>query len=280
MDPQASAKPYIKRFGAYGRISHFLLMCSFLGLAGTGLPLLYSHTKWAWWLSRIWGGYATAGVLHRFCAVILLSVFVFHLGWVVYRVVFKRELGLLWGPGSMVPQPRDFQELWAHMRWFLGKGPRPIFDRFTYWEKFDYLAVFWGVAIIGASGIVMWAAQSVTHVLPGWAINIALIIHSDEALLAAGFIFAFHFFNVHFRPEKFPMDPVIFSGRISKTELLHSRKRWWDRMVAEGRLDEWRVKDEWERWKKMAHPFGYLMFSTGVALLVLIVFAMSVRLGH
>ena len=31
--------------------------------------------------------------------------------------------------------------------------------------------------------------------MPGWVINIALIIHSDEALLAAGFIFTFHFFN-------------------------------------------------------------------------------------
>jgi len=126
----------------------------------------------------------------------------------------------------------------------------------------------------------MWAAQAVTHVLPGWAINVALIIHSDEALLAAGFIFAFHFFNVHFRPEKFPMDPVIFSGRISKTELLHARRRWYDRMVAENRLDEWRVQDEWEKWKKMAHPFGYAMFGLGIILLGLIVYAMSIRLGH
>ena len=65
-------------------------------------------------------------------------------------------------------------------------------------------------------------------------INVALILHSDEALLAAGFIFTFHFFNTHFRIEKFPMDTVIFSGRISKTELLHERKRWYDRLVAAG----------------------------------------------
>ena len=80
--------------------------------------------------------------------------------------------------------------------------------------------------MIGLSGLIMWFPKFFTRFLPGWIINIALIIHSDEALLAAGFIFTFHFFNTHFRLEKFPMDTVIFSGRISKTELLHERRRW------------------------------------------------------
>jgi hypothetical protein len=97
-------------------------------------------------------------------------------------------------------------------------------------------------------------------------------------LLAAGFIFTIHFFNTHFRLEKFPMDTVIFSGRISKTEMLHERKRWYDRLVAEGRLDEFRVKDEWHRWKGIARTFGYIFFTTGVILLLLIIYAMISRL--
>jgi len=84
----------------------------------------------------------------------------------------------------------------------------------------------------------MWFPETFTRFLPGWAINIAHIIHSDEALLAAGFIFSIHFFNTHFRIEKFPMDTVIFSGRVSKNEMLHERRRWYDRLVAQGRLDE------------------------------------------
>ena len=134
----------------------------------------------------------------------------------------------------MVPSAQDFRDFVAHQKWFFGKGPKPQFDRWTYWERFDYFAVFWGVAIIGASGLVMWFPRFFTGFLPGWAINIALILHSDEALLAAGFIFTFHFFNTHFRIEKFPMDTVIFSGRISKTELLHERRRWYDRLTASG----------------------------------------------
>ena len=147
----------------------------------------------------------------------------------------------------MMPTWQDWRDFVAHKKWFFGKGPKPQFDRWTYWEKFDYFAVFWGVAIIGASGLIMWFPEFFTRFLPGWVINIALIIHSDEALLAAGFIFSIHFFNTHFRIEKFPMDTVIFSGRVSKTEMLHERKRWYDRLVAAGTLDQHRVKDEWEQ---------------------------------
>ncbi|MHC4776848.1 MAG: formate dehydrogenase subunit gamma [Planctomycetota bacterium] len=181
-----------------------------------------------------------------------------------------------------LPHLGDVKDWWAHQKWFFGRGPQPQFDRWTYWEKFDYFAVFWGVFIIGVSGLVMWFPEATTYVLPGWIINVALIVHSDEALLAAGFIFTFHFFNVHFRLEKWPMDPVIFSGRMSRTEMLHERKRWHDRLVAAGRLDDIRVRDEWSQWKRVMHPLGFLAFGCGTLLLVLIFYAMGSRIfgGH
>ena len=180
----------------------------------------------------------------------------------------------------MMPTLAGLADFIAHQKWFFGRGPKPQFDRWTYWEKFDYFAVFWGVFIIGVSGLIMWFPQFFTRFMPGWMINIALIVHSDEALLAAGFIFTFHFFNTHFRLEKFPMDTVIFSGRISKTELLPRAQRWYDRLVACGRLDDYRVKDEWERRKTIARAFGYLFFGLGLILLVLIIYAMASRLWH
>jgi cytochrome b subunit of formate dehydrogenase len=196
------------------------------------------------------------------------------------KFYFKRLWRVLFGPDSMMPTWQDWKDFVAHNKWFFGKGPKPQFDRWTYWEKFDYFAVFWGVAIIGASGLVMWFPEFFTRFLPGWIINVALIIHSDEALLAAGFIFSIHFFNTHFRIEKFPMDTVIFSGRVSKGELLHERKRWYDRLVAEGRLDQHRVRDEWLRWRNIARAFGYFFFGLGVFLLLLIIYAMLSRLAH
>jgi cytochrome b subunit of formate dehydrogenase len=286
---------WFTRFVPFERFLHFLVVTSFLLLVVTGMPLKFYYTHWAKVLFSLLGGAEVARSLHHFGAMVTFLYFALHVtallanAWRNRTTLWDSKTGkfrvnrlwpALFGPDSMIPTLQDWRDFVAHQKWFFGKGEKPQFDRWTYWEKFDYFAVFWGVFAIGLSGLVMWFPQAFSRFLPGWMINIALIVHSDEALLAAGFIFTIHFFNTHFRLEKFPMDTVIFSGRISKTELLHERKRWHDRLLAEGRLDQHRVKDEWERWKSIARSFGYLFFGAGVILLVLIVYAMATRLTH
>jgi cytochrome b subunit of formate dehydrogenase len=281
------------RFGPFERFLHFLVITSFLTLVATGMPLKFYETKWAHAIISWMGGLEVAAGLHRIGAVITFLYFSLHLASVAKagfkrrqefrdpktgRLSLRRVIALAMGPDMPLPNLTDAKDWWAHQKWFLGRGPQPQFDRWTYWEKFDYMAVFWGVAIIGATGLIMWFPTIFTRFLPGWMINVALIVHSDEALLAAGFIFTFHFFNVHFRLEKFPMDPVIFSGRMSKTEMIHERKRWYDRLLASKQLEKMRVKDDWAQWKRVMHPVGFLAFGIGVALLVLIFIAMSARL--
>jgi cytochrome b subunit of formate dehydrogenase len=285
---------WFTRFPPFERLLHFLVVTSFLLLVLTGMPLKFYYTHWAKAIFGLLGGTETARTLHHFGALITFLYFGLHLVKLAvktwrgraqfhggdWRSKWARLKSVLFGPDSMIPTWQDWKDFVAHQKWFFGRGPKPQFDRWTYWEKFDYFAVFWGVAIIGASGLVMWFPQVVSRFLPGWVINLALIIHSDEALLAAGFIFTIHFFNTHFRLEKFPMDTVIFSGRVSKTELLHERRRWYERLQAGGGLEDLRIKDEWERWKPMARFLGYLFFGAGLVLLVLIIYAMAARLAH
>jgi len=228
---------YIRRFESFHRITHVGLMFSFLGLALTGMPLLFHDARWAARLARMLGGLYVASRLHRFFAIVLITVFAIHVGRVLHRLFVKKDYGMLWGPASMVPQPRDVKELVAHMAWFFGRGPRPRFDHFTYWEKFDYWAVFWGMFIIGGSGLLLWFPSFFAHLLPGWLYNIALLIHGEEALLAVAFIFTIHFFNGHLRPDKFPMDTVIFTGRVEEEEFKHERADEYERLKAEGRLE-------------------------------------------
>jgi cytochrome b subunit of formate dehydrogenase len=283
------------RFVPFERFLHFLVVTSFLLLVITGMPLKFYYTDWAKVLFRFIGGPETARTLHHFGAVVTFLYFGLHITSLIGKAWkgrkslrdpadgkfhFKRALNVLFGPDSMMPTIKDWKDFVAHNKWFFGKGEKPTFDRWTYWEKFDYFAVFWGVAIIGSSGLILWFPAFFTRFMPGWVINIAHIIHSDEALLAAGFIFSIHFFNTHFRIEKFPMDTVIFSGRISKTEMMHERRRWYDRLVASGKLNDHRVKDEWFQWKNIARSFGYLFFGVGVLLLLLIIYAMVSRLAH
>ncbi len=53
-----------------------------------------------------------------------------------------------------------------------------------------------------------------------------------------------------------------------------------ERLVKSGKLDDFRVREEWLRWKNIAKSFGYLFFGLGLVLLVLIIYAMLSRLAH
>lgn len=259
---------YHVRFNLWERWLHAVVFSTFIGLALTGLPLRFSHSSWAEAYAHLVGGFASILFFHKFCAVILTLAFLVHLGDIFRRVVIKKEKGILWGPNSLVPRGKDFVDLYQHFKWFLWMGPRPKFDRYAYWEKFDYWAVFWGMAIIGISGYAMWFAPWAARIIPGSWLNVALILHGEEALLAVWFIFAIHFFNTHLRPNSFPMDLVIFTGKESEEEFRKKRPAEYERLQAEGRFETTTVAPE--SWlKNFAHVVGSVIIITGFILLVL-----------
>ncbi len=270
-----------QRFRPVSRQMHFVLILCFFGLALTGMTLKFSYAPWAVWLSKAFGGIRAAGMIHRVCAVIMSSVFAIHLAAVFQR---KRKSGESWkkfmfGPSSLAIHKNDWVEFVQTIKWFLRKGPRPNYGKWTYWEKFDYLAVFWGVLIIGASGIMLWFPEFCTGVfhIPGWFINVAQIIHSDEALLAVGFIFTIHFFNTHFRPEKFPMDITMFTGRMSLEELKRERPRYYEELVASGELKERLVPEVSKEFRFWARIFGTAALAIGFSLVLLIIYSMVIE---
>jgi cytochrome b subunit of formate dehydrogenase len=264
---------HYQRFDLYNRLLHGLLMASFLGLAFTGMPLLFSDAPWAVWLAGLVGGGRAAGVLHRGFASCLIACFSLHVFRLMHRLFVRQDLGVLWGPASMTPQPRDVTELVAHLRWFLHLGPRPPFDHFTYWEKFDYWAVFWGMGVIGGSGLVLWFPEFFSHILPGSWFNIALLVHGEEGLLAVGFIFTIHFFNSHLRPEKFPMDPVIFTGHVTADELRAERPAEYERLRREQRLEDLQVPPAPEGVHHLARTVASVAVTLGLVMVGLILYA-------
>ena len=179
----------------------------------------------------------------------------------------------LFGPDSLFPNLKDLRDIKAMFKWFFFKGPKPIFDRWTYWEKFDFMAVFWGVAIIGSSGLILWAPEFFGKFMPGWVFNIATIVHSDEALLAVGFIFTIHFFNTHLRAEKFPMDFVIFNGQITEEEMIEERGDQLKRYQEEGRLEEFEAEKPGNLFLEIIlRLFGFFAVLTGTILTLLILY--------
>jgi cytochrome b subunit of formate dehydrogenase len=266
----AGSGKYVRRFSRAQIALHITIVLSFLLLAATGLPLKFSGAPWAEPLAAALGGAQVVSWLHRFAAIVTFGYFVTHVAMMLWAMLVKKETGYLWGPRSMVPQLSDLTDLWANLKYFLYLGPRPRMDRWAYWEKFDYLAVFWGVAIIGLSGLMLWLPNFFTVFLPGWTLNAAYVVHSDEALLATGFIFLFHFFHTHLRPESFPMDPVIFIGKLPLEKLKEERPREYERLVASGELDSMLVDPPVREHLVEAYVFGFIAVTIGIGLAVAI----------
>lgn len=264
------------RFSLLNRILHAAMIVSFLTLSVTGMTLKFSYTKWAIFISRALGGFEVSGFFHRFAAVGLFVIFAVHL-WDLARRK-RSEFGswrnMLFGPDTMLFTFKDVREFMATMKWYMGKGERPRYGRWTYWEKFDYFAVFWGIAVIGSSGLILWFAEAFTRILPGWVINVAAIVHSDEALLAVGFIFTIHFFNTHFRPEKFPMDTVIFTGRMSLEDFKEDKPAEYEALVARNDLQKHLASPLPARAVRVIRMFAWLALLVGLSLIICIILTM------
>lgn len=274
-------KGYV-RFEPIHRILHVVVIVSFLGLALTGLPLKYNDQPWAKTLASAMRGFDATSTLHRFCALATIFYASAHLVWLGKKITQLRKQGMRWGtivfgPDSPVPNFRDVKDFGRMVAWFFGLGKKPVFERWSYWEKFDYWAVFWGVAIIGMSGMMLWFPNFFSLFLPGGVLNGAKLIHSEEALLATGFIFAIHFFNTHFRAEKFPLDPVIFTGAIGEEELAEERPEYLDRMRRNGKLEDLRTAMPTRTGLWLILLGGALALLTGLGLLIAMVLA---GLGH
>ena len=268
---------YIQRFSYSQRLIHFFVILSFVALALTGMMLKFANMPWAQVLANLLGGVAVAGAIHRIAAVVTFGYFFAH---IVSLIKIKRERKISWfklvfGKNSMMFNAKDLNDFWGSIKWFLGLGPRPDYGRWTYWEKFDYFAVFWGVAVIGLSGLMLWFPEMFTKILPGWVINVAAIIHSDEALLAVGFIFTIHFFNTHLRPESFPIDPVIFTGLVPLNEYKEDRPEEYKKLKESGQLKHVvKLTDIPPRKMLLVRIFGYSMLALGITMIILIIFSM------
>ncbi len=268
---------YVRRFSKSQRITHIFVITSFLLLALTGMILKFAFTDWSKFLAKLIGGAYIAGIVHRIAAVITFGYFLFHVVSLV-RTKIKRRIAVksfIFSGNSLMFNRQDIRDFIASIKWFVGLGPRPKYGRWTYWEKFDYMAVFWGVVVIGSTGLILWFPVFFTNFIPGWLINVAQIIHSDEALLAVGFIFTIHFFNTHLRPEAFPMDTVIFTGHVPLEEYKKDRPREYEELENSGKLEKVVVKTEFPKKRmKLIKLIGFIFLFTGILLVTLIIYSL------
>jgi cytochrome b subunit of formate dehydrogenase len=264
-----------RRFGFFEIFMHLTVIVSFLGLTLSGLPLKFPDAFWAEALMKFMGGAKAAGVIHRWMAILTFFYFIAVNIKVWHYLLIKKTgqgfFGKLFGPDSLFPNLDDLAQMIGMFKWFFNKGPRPQFGKWTYWEKFDFLAVFWGMFAIGGSGLMLWKPEWFAQYVPGWFFNVAAIIHADEALLATGFIYTVHFFNTHLRPEKFPMDPVIFTGKVTRHEMIEERALQIPVERKRGTLDGMKTGYASAGVEFISQVFGYAALFVGLLCLGMIV---------
>ena len=263
-------KTHFRRFRFWWRVAHLVGALSIMLLALTGLTVLFSGSAWAPYVMNLLGGPVAAGVLHRIGAVGFMGVFFIHLIYFAYHIGRNWRTFEWFGPNSLVPNWHDLSDAIGMFRWFFGLGPRPVLDHFSYWEKFDYWAPFWGMTIIGISGMMMWFPNVTATYLPGWVFNVASIVHGEEAILAVVFLFTVHFFNNHFRPDKFPLDTTMFTGRVPLEHYRHEHRREYDRLVASGELEKYLVDAPSEPMARGSSILGATLIVIGLSLLTLV----------
>lgn len=222
-----SPSEVFQRFSLMFRVQHIVLFSSCILLMVTGLPMKFPNTRWAAAFFGLTGGVATSGIIHRIGAVGLISVGFFHMVYITLTRDGRHNFR------ELIPRFQDFKDVFQNVWYFLGRSKTgAAFGRFSYMEKFDYWAVYWGMVVMIVSGLMLWFEEKTMSFLPKFALDVARVAHSDEALLAILAIVIWHFYNVHFNPDHFPMSWTWLNGKISKEDMIHHHPREYEQIVA------------------------------------------------
>ena len=261
---------HFRRFSWQWRLNHWALALSVMTLTLTGMVVMFPDTSWAVFVIDLLGGTTGFGYVHRTAAVVFLFAVFGHGIVVLYKLLKKKDFDWF-GPDSLLPRKKDWQDMKGQFKWFFGKGEAPRFDRWAYWEKFDYWAVYWGAFIIGLSGIILWFSPFFSRFLPGWVFNLSIMAHGLEAFLAVMTLFVVHFFNNHFRPSKFPLDTVMFIGSWDLEEFKEERPEEYERLKASGELEKRIVAPPGKGAKTVSYVLGFTLLGIGLILLTLVI---------
>ncbi len=260
--------PRVRRFTLFDRFTHLFLILTFMVLAVTGAARAFMTTDWGDALLWLLGGYDAAATIHIWAGWLMTGGFVVHIVVVLARVDWRRPRAAFLGPDSLVPKWRDLREFGQRIRWSLGLGEPPSFERWTYLEKFDYWAVFWGIPLLFVTGIMLIYPVETSRLLPGWTLNVAALLHRAEAVLAVLYIVIVHLLFGHFRRSTFPLNETMFSGSVETEELRKEKPEWLQRLKDEGRLALLAVRGPVLWFRTLYLMFAYAVVAVGLYLVI------------
>ncbi len=228
---RARTEATIQRFTLNERSQHALLLLSTLVLLLSGFSLLW-HDIWIGrWLLWLEGGITGRGLVHRSAAAVLMGVCIYHLLYILFTERGHSQFML------MRPRRLDLQDFLQMVRVNLGRTTeRPLCDRFDYRQKVQYYAFFVASTTMILSGLTLWFATEAMAVMPKWLFDAMAVLHGQESIVIFLLLFVWHLYDVHLRPEVFPMDWSWISGRISLRDLKERHPAEYERLRQAGTI--------------------------------------------
>ena len=219
----AAPEGYVERMSFNERVQHGVMFVTFTLLAITGF-LVFLPEKYVDFLGdQREPFFEWRGHIHRVSGVLMVAISIYHAGYLAFS-----ERGR-WHFRELLPKMKDVTDFLQMMRHFLQKEqPPPQFGWYSYIEKAEYWALVWGTAVMAATGFMLWFES----LFPKIVLDVAVIVHQYEAILAVLAIFVWHFYHVHWKPEVFPMSPIWLTGQMSIEELRHHHPLAYQQMIA------------------------------------------------
>jgi cytochrome b subunit of formate dehydrogenase len=197
----------VTRMSRNQRIQHTVLFVSFTVLVLTGFALKFPDS----WVTYLMLGLSenARGIVHRIAGVVLIGIGAYHLIYAAFQHEGRRMLRDIW------VLPKDLSDFWRNLRYHLGLSPeKPAFGRFTYAEKMEYWALVWGTILMAVTGVMLWAKVTIGNAMPRWWLDVATAIHFYEAVLATLAIVVWHFYQVFYDPDTYPMNWAWWDGQV------------------------------------------------------------------
>ncbi|MGE5617814.1 MAG: formate dehydrogenase subunit gamma [Sphingomonadaceae bacterium] len=203
------------RFSLSQRIEHLLMMISFTALVATGLPQKFFGSGWAQSMILAFGGIENTRLIHRAFAVLFCLEALYHFAYIFWLMAKGRFVP------SMIPGLKDAADAIQCFKYCIGlSAVHPKYDRFDFRQKFEYWGVVMGGIIVIATGLILMFPAQATLLLPGAFVPAAREMHGGEAILAFSVIVTWHLYGAHFNPLRFPGDLSIFTGKISRAQMI------------------------------------------------------------
>ncbi len=206
----------VQRFQPFEVYQHVLMATSFTTLAITGFALKFPEAGWVQLLHDIGMTEVIRGTIHRTAAVIMGSISIIQLFYLLFTKNGHLDIK------ALTPTMDDITALFQNIKFHLNlSNKRPPQGRFDYAEKAEYLALIWGVIVMGATGLVLWFPEFFMQFFPTWVFETSQVVHYYEAWLATLAILIWHWFFVIYHPELYPINLTFLDGKTTEENLKH-----------------------------------------------------------